>query len=116
MSMPSASSRSVARSGLNSADELEQRERRGERVDRRGERGQRLLAELCGVAVEQAVVHAVPGRLGDEPDEQDAREAGHAVRGEHVERLVDARARAQHDHRVARQRRDDAERQSPTSG
>ncbi len=88
--------------------------RRSRRTRRPGrERGERLVAELGGVAVEQAVGDAVPGDLREEADEEDADEAGDAVGGEHVERLVDPGARAPDDDRVARQRGQRAEHHRP---
>ena len=73
---------------------LQQHEGDDEGVGGRDQRRQRLVAELGGVAVEEAVGDAVPGGLGEEADEEDPEEAGDAVGGEHVERLVDPGPRA----------------------
>ena len=96
-----------------SADQAQQHVGGDEGVGRGGERGERLVAELGGVAVEEAVGDAVPGDLGEEADEEDPDEAGGAVGGEHVERLVDPGARAPDDDRVAGQRRQGAEQHRP---
>ena len=113
---PSASSRSRRAQRHHRADQPQQHVGGDERVGRRGERGERLVAELGGVAVEEAVGDAVPGDLREEADEEDPDEARDAVGGEHVERLVDARPRAPDDHRVARQRGERAEQPSPSRG
>ena len=112
--MPSASSRSVARSGMTSADEPQEHERRRERVGR-APRARPAPGRRAGRRRRRARPSATPfqRRLGEEADEEDAGEAGDAVGGEHVERLVDPRPRPPDDDGVARQRGERAEHHRP---
>ena len=76
------------------------------------ERRQRLVAELGGIAVEEAAHAVVPRDLGGQADEQDPGEAGDPVGRQDVERLADPGPGTKHDH-AARQHTDGAEHHRP---
>ncbi len=71
--------RADTRSGTNRPITLRIAKVIAERVGRPGQRGDRLPAELAGMAVEEPVAGAVPRALGEEADEQDPGQAGQAV-------------------------------------
>ena len=75
----------------------------------RGAHGDRLNPQLGGVAEQDAIGHAAPRLLGEDAGQQRADRAAHAVRRDDVEAVVKARAGAEHQAVVARNRRDAAQ-------
>src|SRR3954451_20659762 len=65
------------------SEHLQEQERHGERIQGSGQRRERLVPQLPDVPVHPSIRDAIPGLLGEEPDEQDPGEARDPVRGQH---------------------------------
>ena len=90
------------------AEHLEDDEGHDAGIDEGRAGAERLLAELRRVAGEEAI-SATPFLRGKDSGEQRASEAADTVAGEDVERIIQARARAEQDHEVAGEGGDSAQ-------
>ena len=114
-SSPTLSSSALARSGMTSADDLQQHEAHDAAVDDGRGDGDGLDAELPRIAEQQAVGDAVERLLREHAGQQRADRAAQAVRGDDVERVVEDGLGPPEEAEVARNGGNGAERDARSS-